>query len=91
VKQKFRKQALIGANFRLFQESEAGQEWPVTEAGLWGIPVPCLQHKHTGEYLLTEGLIENYIGLVVQHGPEVWHRWEIEQLVPEQQKPHAEE
>jgi len=49
-------------------------EWCISRQRSWGVPIPALYDRETGEPLLTKDSVNHIIGVFKEHGTEIWWR-----------------
>ena len=47
-------------------------EWCISRQRAWGVPIPALYHKETGEALLTPESVSHIISVIEQRGIDAW-------------------
>ena len=55
-------------------------EWCISRQRAWGVPIPALYHKDTGETLLSEESVDHIISVIGERGIEAW--WSDDALDP---------
>jgi isoleucyl-tRNA synthetase len=58
------------AKLRSFIENRS--EWCISRQRAWGVPIPAIYHKSTGEAILTSNSIKHIIGVIEQRGIDAW-------------------
>lgn len=57
---------------RLRSFVETRSEWCISRQRAWGVPIPTIYHKSTGEAVLTAESIAHIIGTVKERGIDAW-------------------
>lgn len=57
---------------RLKSFVETRTEWCISRQRAWGVPIPALYHKETGEAVLTDQSIEHIISVIQERGINAW-------------------
>ncbi len=57
-------------------------DWCISRQRLWGVPITMFYCKECDRELLTQPIIENVVGLVREHGADVWFEREAKDLMP---------
>ncbi|EMC94547.1 hypothetical protein BAUCODRAFT_111512 [Baudoinia panamericana UAMH 10762] len=47
-------------------------QWCISRQRAWGVPIPALYHKETGEACITEESIEHIIAVLEERGTDAW-------------------
>ncbi|KAI9706684.1 MAG: isoleucine-tRNA ligase [Candelina mexicana] len=47
-------------------------EWCISRQRAWGVPIPALYHKESGEALLTSATVGHIINVIAQRGIDAW-------------------
>lgn len=55
------------------------QEWCISRQRAWGVPIPVLYHKQSGEALITSESIDHIIKVIQNYGSEGIEKWFEEQ------------
>lgn len=58
------------SRLRSFVENRS--EWCISRQRSWGVPIPALYHKDTGEAILTNASVEHIIALISARGTDAW-------------------
>jgi isoleucyl-tRNA synthetase len=58
------------SRLRSFVESRS--EWCISRQRSWGVPIPALYHKETGEAILTDASVKHIITLISKRGTDAW-------------------
>jgi isoleucyl-tRNA synthetase len=58
-------------------------DWCLSRQRYWGVPIPALKNKETGEHILDEDVINHFADIVREKGTDVWFSLDVEDLVPE--------
>uniref|UniRef100_H2YST3 isoleucine--tRNA ligase n=1 Tax=Ciona savignyi TaxID=51511 RepID=H2YST3_CIOSA len=56
--------------------------WCISRQRTWGVPIPVCYHKETGEVLMNQSTIDHVVGLVSNHGSDIWWEWPLNDLLP---------
>ncbi|KIX00251.1 isoleucine-tRNA ligase [Rhinocladiella mackenziei CBS 650.93] len=59
-------------NGRLRSFVENRTEWCISRQRAWGVPIPAIHHKRTGEAVLTPESISHIIGVIRERGIDAW-------------------
>lgn len=57
---------------RLKSFIENRSEWCISRQRAWGLPIPALYHKETGEVVLTEASVSHIISIIKDRGIDAW-------------------
>lgn len=58
------------ARLRSFVENRS--EWCISRQRAWGVPIPAIYHKSTGEAVLTSQSIQHIISVINERGIDAW-------------------
>jgi isoleucyl-tRNA synthetase len=58
------------SRLRSFVENRS--EWCISRQRAWGVPIPAIYHKTTGEAVLTPESIQHIIGVINERGIDAW-------------------
>ena len=58
------------SRLRSFVQSRS--EWCISRQRSWGVPIPALYHKDTGEAVLTEASVKHIIAIISERGTDAW-------------------
>ncbi|KAI9888062.1 MAG: isoleucine-tRNA ligase [Watsoniomyces obsoletus] len=61
-----------GSRNRLESFIAGRSEWCISRQRSWGVPIPALYHKDTGEALLTPSSVDHIISVIDQRGIDAW-------------------
>lgn len=61
-----------GGKKRLTGFLKTRSEWCISRQRAWGLPIPALYHKETGEAILTEASISHIISTIRDRGIDAW-------------------
>ncbi|CAN6639422.1 hypothetical protein TRVA0_017S01926 [Trichomonascus vanleenenianus] len=83
----------IGKN-RLEAFTKSRTEWCISRQRVWGVPIPALFHRETGELLMNSETVDHIIGVIAQSKDDGLSRWfrleeDISDWLPEKYKPEA--
>ena len=62
----------VGGRARLESFLGGRSEWCISRQRAWGVPIPALYRKVTGDALLTPDSVEHMISVIEQRGVEAW-------------------
>jgi isoleucyl-tRNA synthetase len=51
---------------------EGRSQWCISRQRAWGVPIPALYHKETGEACITDASINHIISVVQERGTDTW-------------------
>ena len=69
-----------GGKLRLQSFIKNRTEWCISRQRVWGVPIPALYNKGTGEAVLTEESVSHVISVISERGIDAW--WSDEELDP---------
>ena len=69
-----------GGKVRLQSFIKNRSEWCISRQRAWGVPIPALYHKETGEALLTGDSVSHIISVIAERGTDAW--WSDDELDP---------
>ena len=61
-----------GGKERLRSFVKNRSEWCISRQRAWGVPIPALYHKETGQAVLTEESVSHIISVMQDRGPDAW-------------------
>jgi len=67
---------------RIYGMVENRPDWCISRQRLWGVPITMFYCKGCDRELLTPPILENVVGLVREHGADVWFEREAKDLMP---------
>lgn len=62
---------------------ESRPDWCLSRQRSWGVPIPAIRSKKTGESILDVAVIDAFIERVRQVGSDAWFSEPLEELLPE--------
>ena len=69
-----------GSKLRLQSFLKSRSEWCVSRQRAWGVPIPALYDRITGEAVLTEDSVSHIISVISKRGMDAW--WSDDELDP---------
>ncbi len=67
---------------RIYGMVENRPDWCISRQRLWGVPITMFYCKACGSELMTQEILEHVVGLVREHGADVWFEREPKELMP---------
>jgi isoleucyl-tRNA synthetase len=67
---------------RIFGMIENRPDWCISRQRLWGVPITMFYCKECGAELMTETILAHVVGLVRDHGADVWFERDAKGLLP---------
>jgi isoleucyl-tRNA synthetase len=67
---------------RIYGMVENRPDWCISRQRLWGVPITMFYCKACGSELMTQEILETVVGLVREHGADVWFEREPKELMP---------
>ena len=67
---------------RIYGMVENRPDWCISRQRLWGVPITIFYCKACGSELMTQEILETVVGLVREHGADVWFEREPKDLMP---------
>ncbi|HEX8948097.1 MAG TPA: isoleucine--tRNA ligase, partial [Dissulfurispiraceae bacterium] len=61
-------------------------DWCVSRQRAWGVPITLLTCEDCGAFVEDDGLFERIVGLVEQHGADIWFKMEVKDFLKEGHK-----
>jgi isoleucyl-tRNA synthetase len=68
---------------RIYGMIENRPDWCISRQRLWGVPLTIFYCASCGNYLATEEILDHVVGLVKEHGADVWFERDANDLLPE--------
>ncbi len=62
---------------------ESRPDWCISRQRSWGVPIPAIRSKKSGESILDLRIIENFMELVGTKGTDVWFSQPLNQIIPD--------
>jgi isoleucyl-tRNA synthetase len=62
----------VSGQSRLRSFVQSRSEWCISRQRSWGVPIPALYHKDTGEAVLTEASVKHIIAIISERGTDAW-------------------
>jgi len=67
---------------RIYGMVENRPDWCISRQRLWGVPITVFYCKECGNVLATKEVLDRVVGLVREHGADVWFEKEAKDLLP---------
>jgi isoleucyl-tRNA synthetase len=67
---------------RIYGMVENRPDWCISRQRLWGVPITMFYCKACGSELMTQEILDHVVGLVREHGADVWFEREPKELMP---------
>jgi len=68
---------------RIYGMIENRPDWCISRQRSWGVPITVFYCKQCNETVLTRKILDHVVGLVKEHGADVWFERKARDLVPE--------
>jgi len=68
---------------RIYGMIENRPDWCISRQRSWGVPITVFYCKQCNETVLTRAMLDHVVGLVKEHGADVWFERKARDLVPE--------
>ena len=56
-------------------------EWCISRQRAWGVPIPVLYDKETGDPLLTNESVQHITEIIREHGSDAWWNMDENELI----------
>ena len=67
---------------RIYGMVENRPDWCISRQRLWGVPITMFYCQECGNEFLTREILDHVVGLVREHGADVWFERETKDLLP---------
>jgi isoleucyl-tRNA synthetase len=67
---------------RIYGMVENRPDWCISRQRLWGVPITMFYCKQCDSELMTEEILDHVVGLVREHGADIWFEREAGELMP---------
>jgi isoleucyl-tRNA synthetase len=67
---------------RIYGMIENRPDWCISRQRLWGVPITMFYCKECNSEVMTQGILDHVVGLVREHGADVWFEREANDLLP---------
>ncbi len=67
---------------RIYGMVENRPDWCISRQRLWGVPITMFYCKECDAELMTKEILDHVVGLVREHGADVWFEREAKELMP---------
>ena len=67
---------------RIYGMVENRPDWCISRQRLWGVPITMFYCNDCGKEFLTQEILDHVVGLVRQHGADVWFDRDTKDLLP---------
>jgi len=67
---------------RIYGMVENRPDWCISRQRLWGVPITMFYCSECGREFLTQAILDHVVGLVREHGADVWFDREARDLMP---------
>jgi isoleucyl-tRNA synthetase len=67
---------------RIYGMVENRPDWCISRQRLWGVPITVFYCKECDGELMTQEILDHVVGLVREHGADVWFEREAKELMP---------
>ena len=67
---------------RIYGMVENRPDWCISRQRLWGVPITMFYCKECDAELMTREILDHVVGLVREHGADVWFEREAKELMP---------
>ena len=67
---------------RIYGMVENRPDWCISRQRLWGVPITMFYCKGCDAELMTQEILDHVVGLVREHGADVWFEREAKELMP---------
>lgn len=62
---------------------ESRPDWCISRQRSWGVPIPAIRSKKSGESILDLRIIESFMDLVATKGTDAWFSHSLKQIIPD--------